>query len=60
MAVFCVARDLVKKLLVVNPTQRLSIEEALKHPWLEVRPSEKLNVSQQQAQHRGDREPRRI
>ncbi|XP_062873947.1 serine/threonine-protein kinase Chk2 isoform X1 [Trichomycterus rosablanca] len=28
------AKDLVKKLLVVEPKNRLSIEEALQHPWL--------------------------
>ena len=28
------ARDLISKLLVVDPTQRLSAEEALCHPWL--------------------------
>lgn len=27
------AKDLVKKLLVVDPNQRLSAQEALKHPW---------------------------
>lgn len=29
------ARDLVKKLLVVEPEQRLTIEQALEHPWLQ-------------------------
>ncbi|XP_056313341.1 serine/threonine-protein kinase Chk2 isoform X1 [Danio aesculapii] len=28
------AKDLVKKLLVVDPQKRLSVEEALEHPWL--------------------------
>ncbi|TRY96707.1 hypothetical protein DNTS_005950 [Danionella cerebrum] len=28
------AKDLVRKLLVVDPQNRLSIEEALEHPWL--------------------------
>ncbi|KAK3539227.1 hypothetical protein QTP86_031271 [Hemibagrus guttatus] len=28
------AKDLVKKLLVVDPNKRLSISEALQHPWL--------------------------
>uniref|UniRef100_A0A2D4FYG5 Protein kinase domain-containing protein n=1 Tax=Micrurus corallinus TaxID=54390 RepID=A0A2D4FYG5_MICCO len=27
--------DLVQKLLVVDPTRRLKIEEALEHPWLQ-------------------------
>uniref|UniRef100_A0AAR2KDU9 Serine/threonine-protein kinase Chk2 n=1 Tax=Pygocentrus nattereri TaxID=42514 RepID=A0AAR2KDU9_PYGNA len=31
------AKDLVKKLLVVDPAKRLSISEALEHPWLKVR-----------------------
>jgi serine/threonine protein kinase len=30
------AKDLVAQLLVVNPSQRLSAEEALAHPWIEV------------------------
>ncbi|XP_056130299.1 serine/threonine-protein kinase Chk2 isoform X2 [Lampris incognitus] len=29
------AKDMVKKLLVVDPAQRLTIETALQHPWLE-------------------------
>ncbi|XP_036402839.1 serine/threonine-protein kinase Chk2-like [Megalops cyprinoides] len=29
------AKDLVKKLLVVDPKKRLSIEEALQHPWMQ-------------------------
>uniref|UniRef100_A0A2D4FZ62 Protein kinase domain-containing protein n=2 Tax=Micrurus TaxID=8634 RepID=A0A2D4FZ62_MICCO len=29
------AFDLVQKLLVVDPTRRLKIEEALEHPWLQ-------------------------
>ncbi|XP_073697312.1 serine/threonine-protein kinase Chk2 [Garra rufa] len=28
------AKDLIKKLLVVDPEKRLSVEEALAHPWL--------------------------
>lgn len=28
------ARDLVSRLLEVDPTQRLTIEEALRHPWI--------------------------
>lgn len=35
---FCVeAKDVVRKLLVVDPSQRMSIGEALHHPWLQVR-----------------------
>lgn len=30
------ALDLVKKLLVVDPSKRLTTEEALQHPWLQV------------------------
>uniref|UniRef100_A0A4W6FK32 Checkpoint kinase 2 n=1 Tax=Lates calcarifer TaxID=8187 RepID=A0A4W6FK32_LATCA len=30
------AKDVVRKLLVVDPSQRMSIEEALQHPWLQV------------------------
>ncbi|CAJ1069332.1 serine/threonine-protein kinase Chk2 [Xyrichtys novacula] len=29
------AKDVVKKLLVVDPTKRMTIEEALQHPWLQ-------------------------
>ncbi|XP_077097799.1 serine/threonine-protein kinase Chk2 isoform X2 [Siphateles boraxobius] len=28
------AKDLIKKLLVVDPQKRLSVEDALEHPWL--------------------------
>ncbi|XP_018548720.1 serine/threonine-protein kinase Chk2 isoform X2 [Lates calcarifer] len=31
------AKDVVRKLLVVDPSQRMSIEEALQHPWLQDR-----------------------
>ena len=30
------ARDLIQKLLVVNPEERLSSEQILSHPWLQV------------------------
>lgn len=30
------AKDLVRRLLVVDPSKRLSIDEALQHPWLQV------------------------
>ncbi|XP_071328417.1 serine/threonine-protein kinase Chk2 isoform X1 [Trachinotus anak] len=29
------AKDVVRKLLVVDPNQRMTIEEALQHPWLQ-------------------------
>ncbi|EFA82945.1 putative protein serine/threonine kinase [Heterostelium album PN500] len=31
--------DLVKRLLTVEPTERITIKEALKHPWLLIEPS---------------------
>ena len=31
------ARDLVQKLLVVEPEERLSSEQILSHPWLQVK-----------------------
>ena len=31
------ARDLIQKLLVVNPEERLSSEQILSHPWLQVK-----------------------
>ena len=31
-----VAKDLISKLLVVDPSQRLSAKDALAHPWLTV------------------------
>lgn len=37
---FVVAKDLVKKLLIVDPNKRLSISEALQHPWFNVRDRE--------------------
>lgn len=30
------AKDVVRKLLVVDPSKRMTIEEALQHPWLQV------------------------
>lgn len=34
----CVAaKDVVRKLLVVDPSRRMSIDQALEHPWLQVR-----------------------
>ena len=30
------AKDLVAQLLVVDPSQRLSAQEALAHPWVQV------------------------
>ncbi|XP_023287298.1 serine/threonine-protein kinase Chk2-like, partial [Seriola lalandi dorsalis] len=30
------AKDVVRKLLVVDPSKRMTIEEALRHPWLQV------------------------
>lgn len=30
------AKDVVRKLLVVDPSKRMSIDEALQHPWLQV------------------------
>lgn len=30
------AKDVVRKLLVVDPTERMTIDEALQHPWLQV------------------------
>ncbi|MBN3275073.1 CHK2 kinase, partial [Polyodon spathula] len=35
MEVSDLAKDVVKKLLVVNPKERLTIEQALQHPWLQ-------------------------
>jgi len=31
------AKDLLLKMLRKNPTQRIDLEEALKHPWIQVR-----------------------
>jgi len=30
------AKDVVRKLLVVDPSRRMTIQEALQHPWLQV------------------------
>lgn len=35
------ARDLVQKLLIVNPQDRMTVDEALNHPWLSA-PSDQL------------------
>ena len=33
---FCIAIDLIKKLLTVDPKKRITVEEALQHPWISV------------------------
>lgn len=30
------ARDLIERMLVVNPKDRISISEILKHPWIQL------------------------
>jgi calcium/calmodulin-dependent protein kinase I len=35
------AKDLIKKLLVVNPTERITAKQALKHEWFRVKSSSK-------------------
>lgn len=30
------AKDLVKQMLVVDPNNRITVEEALNHPWIRV------------------------
>jgi serine/threonine protein kinase len=30
------SRDLINRMLVVNPRERISISEILKHPWIEL------------------------
>lgn len=30
------AKDLVKQMLMVDPNQRITVEEALEHPWIRV------------------------
>lgn len=35
-------KDLIKKLLVLDPKKRLTIEKALEHPWLSINKSEDL------------------
>lgn len=37
LCIYLVAKDLVKKLLTVDPLERLTIEEALEHPWMKVK-----------------------
>ena len=39
------AKDLIKKLLIVEPEKRLSTEEILKHPWLTQTVHSKENLS---------------
>ena len=42
------AKDLIKKLLTYDPAERISAEQALKHPWIADRNS--LQVDQQVAE----------
>ncbi|XP_062398653.1 serine/threonine-protein kinase Chk2 [Sardina pilchardus] len=51
------ARNLVKKLLVVNPTQRLTIEQALEHPWLQDDAMKNLANQIMYPEGAGDAEP---
>lgn len=30
------AKDLVRQMLVVDPNQRITVDEALEHPWIRV------------------------
>jgi serine/threonine protein kinase len=30
------ARDLINRMLIVNPKERISISEILKHPWIQL------------------------
>eukprot|EP00759_Apiculatamorpha_spiralis_P025071 PhF_6_TR28143/c0_g1_i1/m.41680/K04515/CAMK2; calcium/calmodulin-dependent protein kinase (CaM kinase) II len=39
------AKDFVRRLLVVDPTQRMTLDEALQHPWLEEQPDDFLQES---------------
>jgi len=36
--------DLIKKMLVVNPENRISAEEALKHPWFNKKESPPVDL----------------
>ena len=42
--IFCRAKDLIAKLLVVDPKSRLTAEQALQHPWLQA-PVTELNAT---------------
>jgi serine/threonine protein kinase len=52
------AKDLIGKMLTVDPLQRITIEKIIEHPWFQVgfnaeqlrRPAPKVNVSAQQVQ----------
>ena len=41
------AKDLVRRLVTVDPTERISVKEALAHPWIRVRsnPSTEMTFS---------------
>ena len=46
------AKDFIRHLLVANPRQRLSVHEALNHPWLaEVKRREELDANKILAAH---------
>jgi len=50
------AKDLIKKLLVVDPKKRYSAKQALKHPWIEVGGADtKLNVKSEMTKYNSTR-----
>jgi serine/threonine protein kinase len=57
------AKDLLKGLLEVDPTKRLSATEALKHPWIagepETRPNQPLTNTHESLKHKLEERRRR-
>ena len=39
------AKDLIRKLLTVDPRERITVSEALEHPWMKVMMVKLLTVS---------------
>ena len=45
----CTAQDFIRRLLEVNPTSRMSLTDALRHPWLDSSPESPSSISRPSA-----------
>ena len=44
-------KDLIEKILVYEPTQRLSVEQILKHPWLKTQQRQRYSTTPAESTH---------